>query len=139
PKLIESGRAGAKLVLGILIEEWHYVASNPLHVSTAVLHAATARTRQLWAEFAAEEYAHGAWLEEGLSQVVSREDLRRCRPLPATAALCGQLRWAANASELGYAACLALCEQSNESQGAAFQIDYYASLKRLAVLPDAVL
>src|SRR5438105_391210 len=39
PELIESGRADGKLVLGILTEEWHYVASNPVHASTAVLNA----------------------------------------------------------------------------------------------------
>lgn len=138
PELIEGGLADEKLVLGILIEQWHYVASNPLHASTAVLNAGTHRTRQLWAEFAAEEYPHGDWLEEGLAQVLSRDELRLCRALPGTAALCGQLRWAAQASELGYAACLALCEQSKEWQHAASQTDYYASLKRLAVLPDEV-
>ena len=138
PELIETGRADAKLVLGILVEEWQYVASNPLHASTAVLNARTPRTRQLWAEFAAEEYPHGSWLEEGLAWVLSRDELRRCRPLPGTAALCGQLRWVAQSSELGYAACLALCEQSSESQNADFQTDYYARLKQLGVLPDEV-
>ena len=44
----------------------------------------------------------------------------------------------AHACELGYAACLALCEQSNESHNAAFQTDYYASLKRLGIVPDEV-
>jgi hypothetical protein len=138
PEAITSRRADAKLILGLLIEEWHYVASNPIHASAAVLTAKSPRTRLLWAQFAAEEYPHGTWLEEGLTQVLAREELYTCRPLPGTAGLCGQLRWTAHASELGYAACLAQCEQSNASQGAAFQSNYYVSLKGLGVLPDEV-
>jgi hypothetical protein len=138
PEAIASRHADAKLILGLLIEEWHYVASNPIHASAAVLNAKSPRTRFLWAQFAAEEYPHGTWLEEGLTRMLSREELYACRPLPGTAALCGQLRWTAHASELGYAACLAQCEQSNASRGAAFQSNYYASLKGLAVLPEEV-
>src|SRR5437660_236379 len=71
----------------------------------------------------------------------SRSTAKRCSVNEPTSQSrrCSSTSTAATARELGYAACLARCEQSNEPQGAAFQIDYYASLKRLAVLPDAVL
>ena len=138
PKLIATGRIDAALVLGLLIEEWHYVSSNPIHASTAVLKARAPRLRRLWAEFAAEEYEHGAWLESGLARVLTAEQLRWCRPLPGTAALCNQMRAVAESNQLGYAACLALCEQSNDSASADLQSEYYASLKALHVLADEV-
>jgi len=138
PELITSGRADAGLVLGLLIEEWHYVASNPVHASTAVLSARSPRLRHLWAEFAAEDYQHGDWLESGLACALPPHELRWCRPLPGTAALCNQMRAVAEANQLGYAACLALCKQSNDSVGAEFQSEYYARLKALKVLPDEV-
>jgi hypothetical protein len=135
---VAEGTASAKLVLGMLIEEWHYIRSNPSHASAAVLHARTPRTEQLWAQFAAEEYPHGGWLREGLARVLSEDELGRCRPLPGTVALCCQMRHVARASELGYAACLALGEQSAAAEGEGDQVDYYRALMRPGLLPEGV-
>jgi hypothetical protein len=70
--------------------------------------------------------------------VLTRGELRRCHPLPGTTALCGHLRWLAETSELGYAACLALGEQSGAAKGEGDQVGYYRALMGLNVLPEAV-
>jgi hypothetical protein len=135
---IFDGKATPKLVLGALIEEWHYVRRNPDHASSAVLNARNRRTQQLWAEFAADEYPHGSWMEEGLASVLTRDELRRCHPLPGTVALCAQVARAAQTSELGYAACMALCEHAPGELASDTQVRYYRAMMTTKPWPESV-
>jgi hypothetical protein len=125
------------LVLGVLIEHWHYVKTAPARLAIAAQQAECVRARQLWLRLAAEEAAWSQELELGLCQVVAARQLAYVQPLPGTAELCGQMYRTAWKSQLGYAACVAAAFSVEESS--AGLLTYYRDLSRLDAVPESVI
>ena len=98
------------LVLGPLVELWHYVRTAPARLTTAARRAKNATARDLWLHLATDEEAWAGELKAGLEAAVGEAELASAQPLPGTFVVCGQMRRAAEArdaaDQLGYAACV---------------------------------
>jgi hypothetical protein len=117
PRLSEG--PGRRLVLGYLVDKFHFVDSAASHLGAAVHHAPTDRTRMMLTEYLADEYWHGKWLRSGLRAAgLSDDEIERSAPLPATVGLINLLRWTAATDVLSYAACLAVWEHGGPERAA---------------------
>jgi hypothetical protein len=139
PAIAQTASSEAKfwLVLGTLIEHWHYVKTAPARLAIAARQAECVRARQLWMQLAAEEAAWSQGLESGLCQVLTVRQLACVQPLPGTAELCGQMYRTAWESQLGYAACVAAAFPVEESS--AGLLTYYRYLSYLDTVPEGVI
>jgi hypothetical protein len=132
---------GGWVVLGGLVESWQYARTAPSRLMLAAERAHSALAHQVWAQLARDEAAWAKELEAGLERAVDAEELGRACPLPGTAALCEQMRLAANsddlADQLGYAACVGAASAADASSNGLHA--YYNQLTELGVAPAEVI
>jgi len=103
--------ASRRLILGYLIETYHFAAAAASHLALAIATAPSLRLQTVFSEHLSEEYWHHAWLERGLHAAGLRhEDIERSVPCPGTLALIHHLRWLATSDSLSYAVCLGVAE-----------------------------
>jgi pyrroloquinoline quinone (PQQ) biosynthesis protein C len=82
---------GPGLAEGWLLENSHYLASSPLHVSAAIFACPEPEVRRHLLEHLREEAGHAEILRQALVGHLP-VPVERCRPLPTTLALTGYLR-----------------------------------------------
>ena len=104
-----------RLLIGYLVEGYHFVEAAASHVAPAIVSASSRRLRMMASEYLSNEYTHGAHMRAGLELAgVPASDLERARPLPSTLAIINSLRWTARTDPLEYWACLSLSETEGE-------------------------
>jgi pyrroloquinoline quinone (PQQ) biosynthesis protein C len=105
-----------RLLIGYLLEGYHFVDAAASHVAPAIVSATSRRVQMMASEYLAEEYGHGARLQSGLMAAgISAADFARARPLTSMAGIINALRWMARTDPLEYWACLSLSETEGES------------------------
>jgi hypothetical protein len=103
-------------VLGSLIEAYHFVLSNPSHVSPAIMNAPNERIRMMWSEYLSDEYWHGVWLRKGLRAAgLSDDEIVRADPLPSTLAVISFLKLTSIVDPIAYAVCLTAGESLGDT------------------------
>ena len=99
-KLLLSGKpVPDSLLIGTAIENYHFLAREPLFDSPALWYAACTDVRQLFNEFYSSEFGHDRLLLSALAGagLDAEQIARECVPLQATTSLCNALSyWAAN-------------------------------------------
>lgn len=101
--LPDAGKSPAKaLLLGILVESYHFVEAAASHIAPAVVCAPNQRLRIMFSEFLEEEYLHGKTLRDGLVNDVAAADIEKAFPLPETLAVINYFRWLSGTDVLSY-------------------------------------
>lgn len=101
-------RPTLSLVRGWLQENYFYLASAPVHVSSAVAACTDPVVRGKLLDHLSEEHDHASLLKDGLDSAPDCIPVGVCRPLPTTVAFTGYLRelaahdWKAYCVALGY-------------------------------------
>jgi pyrroloquinoline quinone (PQQ) biosynthesis protein C len=142
PSLLEAlERAPSRrLLLGALVETFHFVSSAASHLSAILSHATNDNLRMMWSEYLGGEFWHGLWLRQGLRAAgLSDEELDSADPLPGTLGVINCLRWAAQTDPLAYSACLAAGEQEGGPKSIERVSRYYDKLVSFGVLPEEVI
>jgi len=116
---LASAQMTQRLLLGWLLDRYHYVAGTASHVSCAIANAPNQRLELMLSEHLSEEYWHAMWLASGLRAAgLSDRDIKASLPLPATLGAINFLRWIASTNILGYFLTLGVREShAAESQG----------------------
>lgn len=108
---LNNGTASRQLLIGLLIESYHYVKSASRHISTAISHASDDKSRQILTKYLVEEHAHSELFERGLARAgISRNDLRSSHPTIGTISLVNMLCDIGRESTLAYLSCTSLFE-----------------------------
>lgn len=138
-RAILEGPPNKRLVIGFLLEEWHFIRINQDHLGAAVIHAGCDESQLLWSRFLAEEYEHGNWLAESVRQILTPDEMARSMPLPTTEAFSNLMRWLSRKTELGYALALAMLETDEaELTEANLPVPRYQKIAELGLLPKEV-
>jgi pyrroloquinoline quinone (PQQ) biosynthesis protein C len=104
-------RASKRLVLGYLIETYHFAAAAASHQALAVATAPTLRLKTVFSEHLSEEYWHYAWLKRGLLAAgLTDAEIDASTPTLGTLGVINHLRWLATSDLLAYSACLGIIE-----------------------------
>jgi pyrroloquinoline quinone (PQQ) biosynthesis protein C len=103
---LASGQAPRNVVLGWLIEFYHYIEAANEHMPASVAQCRTDETIQLWlARHYAEEYDHSQMFLDGLVEAgLDRDRLRDALPLASTRALINYIKEVASSDTVAYAA-----------------------------------
>jgi hypothetical protein len=126
----------SRLLLGWLLDQYHYVSGAAGHVGSAIVHAPSERLQLMLSEHLSQEYWHASWLVTGLRAAGLRErDVVESLPLPATLGAMSYLRALAATDTLGYFATIGV----RESDGSGFEERAKAWERYLGVLPEAAL
>jgi len=137
----ETDLLGAKphrrLLLGSLVETWHYVRAAAEHIGAALGHAPEGRLRDGLAQMLIDECKHGKDLAGGLRQAgLSDADLAASQPLPETRAVIQALRTLGATDLLSYGVCCAI----NESPKSDTAIkETWGQIGQLRLLPEAAI
>jgi pyrroloquinoline quinone (PQQ) biosynthesis protein C len=107
-----SERPTLSLVRGWLQENFFYLSSAPIHVSSAIAACPDPHVRAKLLEHLKEECDHGALLKSGIDAVPDSVPLKSCRPLATTAAFIGYLRELAALDWKAYCIALAYLQLS---------------------------
>lgn len=122
-------RPHRRLLLGSLVETYHYVSSASLHIGAAVAHAPSKRTRAGLAKLFADEWKHGCDLRGGLLVAGLEPDLvEASEPLPGTRAVIHYLYALASKDLLSYGVCAAINESPRSDTAIKVQWDGLAGL-----------
>lgn len=105
-RLLATGNASRKLVLGWLVEFYHYIDSSNEHMAASVAMCRDDDVIQLeLAKHYSEEYNHNEMFFEGLVEAgLDRHELLTAPPLPSTRALINYITETALSDTLSYAA-----------------------------------
>jgi hypothetical protein len=123
-----------RLLLGSLVETYHYVSSASLHIGAAVAHAPSRRTRDGLSKLFTDEWKHGHDLRRGLLAAgLSDALLEASEPLPETRAVIHYLYTLASTDLLAYGICAAINESPRSDTAIKAQWD---SLAGLGLLPS---
>lgn len=129
-----------RLLVGALIENYHYVISAATHISPAISRAPNVNLQMMLSEYLSGEYWHGLWLRQGLVAAgVKEEDLERSDPLPGTLAIVNCMRWASSTDLLAYSACLAAGELEGGEKSTARTKRYFDALLRMGLVTEPVI
>jgi hypothetical protein len=113
-----SGKASRRLLIGWLVESYHFVSAAASHMSPAIVVAPSERLQMLFSEYLSEEFSHGRWVRGGLREAgLTDAELDGSSPLPATLGSINLLRWTAQTNLFAYAACIGITEASGEDEG----------------------
>ncbi|BEL07200.1 hypothetical protein Q0Z83_053910 [Actinoplanes sichuanensis] len=105
------GELNRRMLLGSLVETYHFVSSAPYHIGAAVAHAADASVRDALAELFSSEARHGRDLEVGLLAAgMTPDEIARSLPLPGTQNVMNFLYALASTDLLSYAVCASVNE-----------------------------
>jgi len=104
-----------RLLIGYLVEGYHFVEAAASHVAPAIVSATSRRLQMMASEYLSAEYAHGAHLRAGLEAAgLLASDLEKARPLTSTLGIINSLRWMARTDPLEYWACMSLSETEGD-------------------------
>lgn len=118
-----------RLLLGSLVETYHYVSSASLHIGAAVAHAPSKRTRDGLSKLFTDEWKHGRDLRNGLLAAGLGHDLLEAsEPLPGTRAVIHYLYTLAGTDLLSYGICAAINESPRSDTAIKAQWDALAGL-----------
>lgn len=125
---LESHRYRKEVLLGVILETYHYISAASRHISTALAHCTDPAWSQLLSEYLAEEYDH-AWMprEALLRMGLTRDEVDSAHPVIGTWSLINNLCEIGRTDTLGYLACTMLFE----ARGAE-TLDGAHALQRLA-------
>jgi pyrroloquinoline quinone (PQQ) biosynthesis protein C len=128
-----------RLLLGWLVDRYHYIAGTASHVSRAIAHAPSERLELMLSEHLSEEYWHATWLATGLQAAgLTEQDIKAALPLPATLGAINFLRWVASTDILGYFLTLGVRE-SHATESLEQEQQLWQFWERLDLLPEATL
>lgn len=118
-----------EVLLGLILETYHYIKSASRHISTAIAHCTDPKWRHLLSEYLSEEYDHAKLAEQSLVNMgVPREQVLNAHPLIGTWSLINNLCEIAREDSLGYLACTKLFEARGVET-----VEGAGTLQRLAV------
>jgi hypothetical protein len=131
------GAETRRLLLGILVEEYHFICAAASHISGTISNNPSDRMATLLSHYLGEEYWHGKWVEEGLRAAGFRDhDLHSASPLPTTLALINLLRWTGASDRACYCLFMGLAEGRANMQEAV--VRDWEPYFRQQVLPEKV-
>jgi hypothetical protein len=138
-RALASERVTRRLLLGHLLDRYHYVAGAAGHISRAIANAPNERLELMLSEHLSEEYWHGIWLASGLKAAgLSEHEIRGSVPLPATLGAMNFLRCTASTNALGYFATLGVRE-SHAAESVDREQEAWREWVGRGILPEAVL
>lgn len=127
-------RPQRRLLLGSLVETYHYVSSASQHIGAAVAHAPSSRTREGLSKLFTDEWKHGRDLRKGLLAAgLADELIEASAPLPGTRTVIHYLYALASTDLMSYGICAAINESPRSDTAIKAQWD---SLAGLGLLPS---
>ncbi len=101
-----------RVLLGSLVEAYHYVQSAASHIAPAVAGAPNERMSLAFGAFLEDEYMHGEWLKSGLLQsgCFTEEEFTEAYPLAETLGQINHLRWLSRNNVYAYSVILGVVE-----------------------------
>jgi hypothetical protein len=133
------GDVHKRLIVGYLVEEYHYVCSAASNISPVIAGTHDERLRMMFSDYLSGEYWHGALLKRGLLAAgIGEHDLRASDPLPGTLAVINLTRETARTDLLAYSACLSIAEGGDVKSTSAFTRLYDLVVESGVVSPDVL-
>jgi pyrroloquinoline quinone (PQQ) biosynthesis protein C len=141
PSLLEAleKKPSRRLLLGALVENYHYVAAAASHISPAIAKATDENLQMMFSEYLSGEFWHGRWLKQGLLAAgLTDGQIDGSDPLPSTLATVNCMRWFASTDLLAYSACLAAGELEGGAKAAERTSKYFDALVKLGLVAAEV-
>jgi hypothetical protein len=127
-----AGGPSRRLLLGSLVETYHFVRSASFHISEAIVHTSNSIARSALSHLLAEEMDHFELLARGLRHADILEPmLATSCPLPETLAVINFLRVLSSSDLLAYMACVGVNESPRGDKQIKKDWDALASLDLL--------
>jgi hypothetical protein len=112
---LEEGSVRKELLLGLVLETYHYVKSAPKHIATAIAHCDDERIVPLLSRYFTEEYNHAGMMLLALKRMgLRKEHILDANPMIGTWSLVNNLCEIARQDTLAYLACTTLFEARAE-------------------------
>ncbi len=109
--LLKSKPLRKEVLIGLLIETYHYVKSAPIHTGNALIHCKNEKWKDVLVDYLVDEYNHGDFYLDALEQLgFPKERVINAHPLIGTSSLINMLIDIGSKSTLGYLACTNLFE-----------------------------
>jgi len=132
---LEAGTMRREVLLGLILETYHYVSAAPRHIATAIANCDDIRLTGLLSDYFSDERSHGELFVDALSRLgIPAEHVSDANPLTGTLSLINNLCAIAASSTLSYIACTSLFE----ARGADFDegADSMRRVARVAGYPE---
>ncbi|MCX7094063.1 MAG: iron-containing redox enzyme family protein [Methylobacter sp.] len=108
---LERKEVRKEVFLGLILETYHYVASAPRHISTAISHCHDKKLNSILTEYFLEEHDHALLFINALEQMgIPKSQIINAHPIIGTISLTNMLCEIARQSPLAYIACTSLIE-----------------------------
>ncbi|WP_034039833.1 iron-containing redox enzyme family protein [Wocania ichthyoenteri] len=109
--LLKSKSLRKEVLIGLLLETYHYVKSAPIHTGNALIHCKNDQWKTILLNYLVDEYNHADFYLDALVELgVSRDKVINAHPLIGTSSLINMLNDIGAKSTLGYLACTNLFE-----------------------------
>jgi hypothetical protein len=109
--LLQAKQVRKEVLIGLLLETYHYVKSAPEHTSSALLNCTNDKWRSILVDYLVDEYDHAEFYIDALVKLgLPREQIVDAHPIIGTASLINMLKDIGQKSTLGYLACTNLFE-----------------------------
>ena len=112
---LENGRVEKEVLLGLMLETYHYVSAASQHIACAIANCQKKQWREMLSEYLAEEHNHAPLILETLLRMgLKREDVLASTPTPGTLALIHFLLRVGTESTLHYFVAMSFVEAREE-------------------------
>lgn len=109
--LLNTGSLRKEVLMGLLLETYHYVKSAPEHTGTAIVHCKNNSWKNILVQYLVDEYNHSEFYIDALVKLgIEKERVFNAQPLIGTSSLLNMLSDIGRKSTLGYLACTNLFE-----------------------------
>ena len=134
--LFAGGGNSRRLAAGYLVEATHFIRAATSHIGAAIAHTRDERIQFLLSGYLEDEYWHGLWMERSLIEAgLTKREIERALPLPATLAVVNSWRHAAQTDLLLYGGLIAITE-SGPGDASRIEAVFERTVEQ-GVLPDA--
>jgi hypothetical protein len=109
--LLNSKSLRKEVLIGLLLETYHYVKSAPEHTGTALVHCKNEKWKNILIHYLVDEYDHSDFYMDALIKLgIPKQRVLEAHPLIGTSSLINMLNEIGRKSTLGYLACTNLFE-----------------------------
>lgn len=109
--LLKNKLVRKEVLIGLLIETYHYVKSAPEHTGTALVHCKNDKWKNILLNYLVDEFDHSKYYLDALIKLgIPEERIHSAHPLIGTSSLINMLNEIGRKSTLGYLACTNLFE-----------------------------
>lgn len=118
--MLERGEGSKDLIIGLLLETYHFVRLASKHISVAIAHCDDAYVANILSAYLADEYRHCKLIAESIVAAgIPAAQIENAHPVIGTLSLVNMLCEIGRSSTLGYLCCLNLIEARPQEEGEA--------------------